>query len=436
MLARVNHPGFPGDYTLGRLSVPYRTRLRSLAQSVGVEGDLGFVDFDENPYRYMRRVWLLALSPRSEGLPTVILEALACGTPVVSTDAPCGPREILGDWGDLPQVSDVAALAATLRARAPTFPLRRSPTPMSRCSKSWHGVRAVEAITPEEPDRPLGPHTASGQNAAIVFDTGVGTVVFGLAIQSLLAYTPLPEGRSSFALCAVFASVLGVLFTPAAREGARSPNYTPTDQDGGKFVRAWVSYEKSGRTHRVQTKAIGPILTTSAATATDADAPLHLLKAPGETVESFRGKDDSNYSSRRSLSRRMLLWEMGFNKVLESPIAGHGLYQLHYMEGTPVGHHGRPTGVHNVYLMLSGEAGMIPLALYLLSLFFLMRLLWAVSKSLGRDSVVGWIIVMALYGLSFHHLLTMGASNFAIGRRPAPRRRSSFRGKETQLRRE
>ena len=108
---------------LGKLSAPYRTRLKSLARGHGVEGDLGFVDFDENPYRYMRRAGLLALSSRSEGLPTVILEALACGTPVVSTDTPCGPREILGGFGDLPPMGDAPALAralvATLRGERP-----------------------------------------------------------------------------------------------------------------------------------------------------------------------------------------------------------------------------------------------------------------------------------------------------------------------------
>ena len=109
---------------LGRLSAPYRARLESLARGHGVEGDLGFLDFDENPYRYMQRAGLLALSSRWEGLPGVILEALACGTPVVSTDAAYGPREILGGWGDLPPVGDAPALAralvATLRGARPT----------------------------------------------------------------------------------------------------------------------------------------------------------------------------------------------------------------------------------------------------------------------------------------------------------------------------
>ena len=76
-------------------------------------------------------------------------------------------------------------------------------------------------MTPEDPDRPPGPRAPGVQDAAVVFATGVGRVVFGLAIQSLLAWTLLPEGRGSFAVCVVFASVLSVLFTPGARHGAQ-----------------------------------------------------------------------------------------------------------------------------------------------------------------------------------------------------------------------
>ena len=195
-------------------------------------------------------------------------------------------------------------------------------------------------------------------------------------------------------------------------EGALSRDYTPADEDESKFLRAYVSFEKNGRTHRVQTMAIGPITAASSATATDANA---LLSERGEIVAALSNADDSNGSIGRTRSRRVLLWEMGFNKAIESPIVGHGLYQLHYMEGAPIGNQGRPTGVHNVYLMLLGEAGIVPLAIYLLALFFLMRLLWAAPKSLGRDLVVGWAVVMGLYGLTSHHLLTMGAYNFVIG---------------------
>ncbi len=125
---------------LGRLSPRYRARLTSLAAGQGVERDLGFVEFDENPYRYMSRAGLVALASRWEGLPTVILEALACGTPVVSTDTPYGPREILGGWGELPPVGDAAALGralvgalrgerppeAALRARAAEFSMEQA----------------------------------------------------------------------------------------------------------------------------------------------------------------------------------------------------------------------------------------------------------------------------------------------------------------------
>ena len=55
----------------------------------------------------------------------------------------------------------------------------------------------------------------------MVFATQVGKVIFGLATQSLMAYALLPEGRGSFAVCVVFASVLSVLFTPGARQGVQ-----------------------------------------------------------------------------------------------------------------------------------------------------------------------------------------------------------------------
>lgn len=94
----------------------YRARLRSIAVNLGVEQDFDILGFDENPFRYMRRAAVVVLSSRTEGLPTVLLEAMACGTPVVSTDAPHGPTEILngGQWGKLVPVEDTQALAQAI----------------------------------------------------------------------------------------------------------------------------------------------------------------------------------------------------------------------------------------------------------------------------------------------------------------------------------
>jgi len=74
---------------------------------------LGFVD---NPYAYMTKADLLVLSSNTEGLPTVLIEALACGCPVVSTNCSGGPAEILEDglYGPLVPVNDEEALAEAI----------------------------------------------------------------------------------------------------------------------------------------------------------------------------------------------------------------------------------------------------------------------------------------------------------------------------------
>jgi glycosyltransferase involved in cell wall biosynthesis len=93
-----------------------REALEALARSLGVEDDVSLPGFVENPYALMSQASLFVLSSRWEGLPGVLIEALACGTTVISTDCPSGPSEILEDgrYGKLVPVDDAAALATAI----------------------------------------------------------------------------------------------------------------------------------------------------------------------------------------------------------------------------------------------------------------------------------------------------------------------------------
>lgn len=87
--------------------------LKALAGELGVDADVQLPGFVQNPYAYMARAAVFAMSSVHEGLPNVLIEALACGCPVVSTDCPSGPAEILdrGRYGPLVPLRDHVALA-------------------------------------------------------------------------------------------------------------------------------------------------------------------------------------------------------------------------------------------------------------------------------------------------------------------------------------
>ena len=92
---------------------PERRKLEAFAQELGIANRVDFVGFQSNPFAWMKKARVFALSSRREGLSGTLIEAMACGTPVVSTDCPSSPREIMedGTLGPLVPVGDPQALA-------------------------------------------------------------------------------------------------------------------------------------------------------------------------------------------------------------------------------------------------------------------------------------------------------------------------------------
>lgn len=93
-----------------------RGLLEALVHRLGLGSEVALPGFVSNPYAHMAKARVFALSSHYEGSPLVLVEALACGCPVVSTDCPSGPREILRgiEAAELVPVDDVGALAAAL----------------------------------------------------------------------------------------------------------------------------------------------------------------------------------------------------------------------------------------------------------------------------------------------------------------------------------
>jgi glycosyltransferase involved in cell wall biosynthesis len=102
---------------------PGRRELEELARHLQIQEDVSLPGFVENPYAWLSKCAVFVLCSRSEALPTVVVEAMACGCRVVCTDSPGGTREILdnGRYGCLVPIGDETALASGIdRALAET----------------------------------------------------------------------------------------------------------------------------------------------------------------------------------------------------------------------------------------------------------------------------------------------------------------------------
>jgi glycosyltransferase involved in cell wall biosynthesis len=129
-----------------------REALTALIGELGVSDAVDLPGFRENAMAHMAAAAMFVLSSAWEGLPTVLIEALAAGARVVSTDCPSGPREILQDGrlGALVPVGNAGALAAAMR-NALDHPAAPAPPeallPFTSAAAVDHYLRIVEQVS-------------------------------------------------------------------------------------------------------------------------------------------------------------------------------------------------------------------------------------------------------------------------------------------------
>jgi glycosyltransferase involved in cell wall biosynthesis len=98
---------------------PLKSELQRLIENLRLADKVQLLGFQYNPYKFFAKAQVFVLSSYVEGMPNVLVEAMACGCAVIATDCPTGPREALrdGQFGELvPMRSPEAIAAATLRA--------------------------------------------------------------------------------------------------------------------------------------------------------------------------------------------------------------------------------------------------------------------------------------------------------------------------------
>jgi len=95
-----------------------RPALEALVAELGISDSVALPGFVANPFAYMSKASVFVLSSAWEGMPGALIQAMACGAPVIATDCESGPREILqgGRFGRIVRVGDAEGMAAAIEA--------------------------------------------------------------------------------------------------------------------------------------------------------------------------------------------------------------------------------------------------------------------------------------------------------------------------------
>ena len=116
-----------------------------------------------------------------------------------------------------------------------------------------------------------------------------------------------------------------------------------------------------------------------------------------------------------SLASRIALFELGLDQALDSPLVGSGLGHLHHLEEAWYNEAGSLMGVHNQYLVLIGEAGALPLILFVAFLVVAVHAGFRSERAWPLGAVSGWALVLSLFGFASQGLLMHWEVNFIIG---------------------
>lgn len=134
-----------------------RQELLDLAASLGVADDVALMGYVENPFAYLRRAALFVLSSSWEGMSNALLEAMACGCPVVATRCPTGTVEVLADgrYGPLVEIENDEALAEAMHGR---LSQPRQSAMLAERAQEYDLVRSLEAYVTllTDESRPAG----------------------------------------------------------------------------------------------------------------------------------------------------------------------------------------------------------------------------------------------------------------------------------------